>query len=375
MRRRGLTLARILSDRHDVRLITAYPKFKLSELEPGIVPHTRHVSGPGLAAAGLSRLGAGAFVGRATFAWSDWYDRGAARHARGRDLVHCWSGFFLNTMRRAKLDGAVTVVDRASAHILEQRRLLQEEAELSGGPAPQPPNDLLVDKELQEYEEADYISIPSSFVRRSFLARGFSEDRLIQIPYGADLEEFRKVPKEDDVFRVVHCGGIGVRKGVHYLLQAFQELDLPKSELWLIGHVDDSFKPYLDAHAGPKVKALGSFPQRELYRYYSQASLFCLASIEEGLALVIPQAMACELPIVCSSHTGGEDIVRDGQDGFVVAARDVEAMKEKILWCYQHQEDARQMGQSAAARVRTGFTWHDYADRMEAQYRLITGKV
>jgi glycosyltransferase involved in cell wall biosynthesis len=56
----------------------------------------------------------------------------------------------------------------------------------------------------------------------------------------------------------------------------------------------------------------------ELQSYYSHASVFYLVSIQDGYGMVIPQAMACQLPAIFSSNTAGEDIVRNGIDSFVV---------------------------------------------------------
>ena len=105
----------------------------------------------------------------------------------------------------------------------------------------------VVERELTEYQEADFIAIPSQFVKETFLQQGIPEERLIQVPFGVDLTHFYPVPKEDNTFRIIHCGNISIRKGVHYLLQAFAELNLPGAELWLIGSMTDEIKPFLTA--------------------------------------------------------------------------------------------------------------------------------
>jgi glycosyltransferase involved in cell wall biosynthesis len=115
------------------------------------------------------------------------------------------------------------------------------------------------------------------------------------------------------------------------------------------------------------------FPEFELHKYYSQGSVFCLASIQEGLAMVLPQAMACGLPVICTTHTGGEDMVRDGQDGFIVPIRDVEALKERILFFYTNRDACKEMGYSAQQRVKSGYTWVDYGNRMIGEYKRILG--
>jgi glycosyltransferase involved in cell wall biosynthesis len=81
--------------------------------------------------------------------------------------------------------------------------------------------------------------------------------------------------------------------------------------------------------------------------------------------------MACGLPVICTTNTGGADLVREGRDGFILPIRDVEAIKEKILYFYENPEAARSMGESARRRVAAGFSWSDYGRRMIAAYQSI----
>ena len=301
----------------------------------------------------------------------EFFDRHASWHIpRDTDIFMGLSSGALHSLRRAKKLGALTVLERASAHMLSQRKLLSEEYDRLGLKKvivhPK-----VVDKELAEYQEADFILVPSHYVKRSFLEHGIPEAKLIHNPYGVNLAEFFPVPKEDQIFRVIHCGNASIRKGVHYLLQAFSELQLPQAELWLVGPIAAEIAPFLNKFGSPAIITKGTFPQRELNRILSQGSVFCLASIEEGLATVQAQAMACGLPVVITTNTGGEDIVRPGVDGFIVPIRDVEALKEKILYFYNHPEARRSMGASALQRVQQGFTWKDYADRLIQRYRRL----
>jgi glycosyltransferase involved in cell wall biosynthesis len=286
------------------------------------------------------------------------------------DLFVGWSGSALAGIRHAKRMGALTIVERGSSHIQTQTALLVKEYKRHGG-TPQVASAHRTRTEMAEYGEADYICVPSGFAKQSFLDRGVPEQKSLQIPYGVDLSLFHPEPKRDGVFRVVHCGAITFRKGVHHLLQAFAELNLPKSELCLIGNVSAEIDDYHKQHPCRAVTFRGALPQASLVHEFSQASVFALASIEEGLALVIPQAMACALPVVCSVNTGGPDVVRHGLDGFVFPAGDVEALKSHLRSCYEHQGRLEEMGQSARRRVQSGFSWDDYGDRIEAAYRNI----
>ncbi|MGA7576863.1 MAG: glycosyltransferase family 4 protein [Desulfobaccales bacterium] len=300
------------------------------------------------------------------------FDRRAARNLPPQpELLLGWSSFSLHTLRRARDLGARTVLQHGSSHIVYQDQILREEYGRLGLRGHDFAHPKIIDKELLEYQEADFISIPSLYVKETFLQRGVPAAKLLHVPYGVDLSNFYPVPKVDKTFRVIHCGNLSLRKGVHYLLQAFSELKLPGAELWLIGKVTDEISPFLKQYASPAVILQGTFPERELHKYFSQGSVFCLASIEEGLAMVQPMAMACGLPLIITTNTGGADLVREGREGFILPIRDVAALKEKILYCYENPEEARCMGEAGRRRVRTGFTWADHSEKMMAHFRRI----
>jgi glycosyltransferase involved in cell wall biosynthesis len=301
----------------------------------------------------------------------EWFDRWAARVLPDCDICTAWSGSGLHTLRTARRRGALTVVERGSAHIEYQRDILREEYQSWGG-IPALPHPRTIDKELQEYEEADVIAVPSHFVKQTFLAKGFAEDRILHVPYGVDLSQFQPLPDHaagPRPFRVIHCGALSLRKGAHYLLRAFAELALPRAELWCVGAVPTEIKTHLDRYGGRGIRLFGTRAQSLLAQYYGQCDLFCLMSIEEGLAMVIPQAMACGLPVVCTENTGGADLVRHGREGFVLPIRDVEPLKQTLLWCYENREACREMGRAARQRVQSGFSWGDYGDRTVSGYR------
>lgn len=304
------------------------------------------------------------------------FDRHAARHLPPRpQLLVGWSSYSLHTLRRAREMGAKTILDHGSSHIVYQNEIIREEYTRLGLRSLDFPHPKIIDKELQEYREADAISIPSLFVKKTFLERGVPAAKLLHVPYGVNLTNFYPVAKQDDVFRVIHCGNLSVRKGVHYLLQAFAELKLPGAELWLIGSLSDEIRPFLKRFSSPSIRHLGPFPETELHKYYSQGSVFCLASIEEGLAMVQAQAMACGLPVIITTNTGGADIVRDGREGFILPIRDVAGLKEKMLYFYEYPEERRRMGEAARERVQTGFTWDDYGDKVIAGFqRVLAGQ-
>ena len=284
------------------------------------------------------------------------------------DILVAWSNAALRSIKRAKSYGAVTIAERGSSHILFQKEILEEEYSKYNLKT-KPIKDHYVSEELILYSESDYISIPSNFAKQTYINRGIDPKKLIQIPYGVDFNNFRKIQKEDDVFRIIFAGSLSLRKGVHYLLKAFSELGLKNVELVLIGHQSKEIKPFMEKYKRC-YRYIGKVPHLELYRYLSQGSIFVLPSIEEGLAMVIPQAMACGLPVICTTNTGGADIIRDGKEGFIIPIRDVSALKEKILYLYEHEEERRLMSEMSLKRAKE-FTWDAYGDKVITAYKEI----
>ena len=354
------------------RLITSYPKFETSK--SGIpAEKVKSIIIKEILERGWRKLPVGIRnMYNPQYFVSHTFDVLAARQVVPTDIFVGLSSFSLLGIRRAKREGAITILERGSSHILYQDRILREEYEKYGvkvGPF-QLAHPRIIEQELAEYEEADYVCIPSIFNKRTFIENGVPESKILQVPYGVNLALFKQVAKKDDVFRVIFAGGLSLRKGLHYLLQAFTELNLPNSELLLIGPVNEEVEPFLKKYEG-KYKRIDYQPMPELHKFYSQGSVFVMPSIEEGLAMVQPQAMACGLPIIATTNTGAEDIARDGKDGFIIPIRDVSAIKEKLMYLYEHPDIREEMGRSAKEHVSGGFTWDDYGDNMMRQYERV----
>ncbi|MFC1490474.1 glycosyltransferase family 4 protein [Candidatus Latescibacterota bacterium] len=279
----------------------------------------------------------------------------------------------MRSLRKAKHFGAITIVERGSSHMQYQCKILLEEYE-KWDVVSQIAHPRIIEKEVKEYEEADYITVPSTFVKNSFIEYGIPESKLIQVPFGVDLNHFYPLGKQDNVFRIIFAGTLCLRKGIPYLLQAFFELKLKNAELWLIGSKTEEINPFLEKYSSPNIIHKGPFSEFDLHKYYSQGSVFCMPSIEEGLALVQPQAMACGLPLICTTNTGGGDLITDGKEGFVIPIRDIEALKEKILYFYEHPRECIEMGNAAREKIKCGYSWQDYGNKMINEYKRIVNK-
>jgi len=244
------------------------------------------------------------------------------------DIFYGYSDQALLSMRAARQRGAVTVLHAANTHIDRLAAELQREARRydirQSWISP-----LMVWKIRQEYAEADCIRTQSTLVRDSLIARGIPACKVAFVPPAVDLERFRLTPARDDVFRVAFVGSFDLRKGVQYLLQAWDDARLPRGELILHGGTGSRFmenmlKPYRNR---PDVVFRSGDPAPT----YADASVCVVPSIEDGFAYVVLEALASGCPVIVSDQVGGKDAVVEGENGFIVPARDAAAIRDRLI--------------------------------------------
>jgi glycosyltransferase involved in cell wall biosynthesis len=296
------------------------------------------------------------------------FDRAVARRLEPADVVVAWSGMARATLARAHALGARTVVERGSSHVACQRAILEEEHQRFGLPMPRLFDEYLFERELREYEEADAIAVPSEFASRSFVERGVPRRKLIEVPYGVDLTQFRPAPRTRPGFRAIYVGALTLRKGIPDLLEAARVASV---ELSIVGPQDEALAPLLRKYQGLYSYG-GVVPQARLLDYYRDADAFVIASVEEGLAMVILQALACGLPVICTTNSGGSAVVTDGVNGFVVPIRAPHAIAERLVWLRDDPprlDAMKAMKAAAVASVATGHSWRDYGRAVAQRYR------
>jgi Glycosyl transferases group 1/Glycosyltransferase Family 4 len=211
---------------------------------------------------------------------------------------------------------------------------------------------------------SDYIIAVSDFAKETYVQYGFPAERIFVAPLGVDLQRFRTspVPLHSPYFTyllMAHVSGTtGILKGLPYLLQAWSELDLKKAKLQVCGEMGPEAKKLIREYAGKvnNVEFTGYVSNPE--EYYRNSSVFVLPSLAEGLPRAVLEAMACGRPVITTPIL--KPVVRDGIDGVYVPMRDVQALKQKMLYFYERRQEAARMGANASARARL-FTWQRFS--------------
>jgi glycosyltransferase involved in cell wall biosynthesis len=299
-------------------------------------------------------------------------DRVAARFLRKGtyDLFHGWAGDALHSLRTSKELRIPSLLEIPTWHKHQGKTIppqLEEEQAMANDPIPRRwLNRLIVTRHevLEEYDLADLILVLSEKAEETFLVAGIPKGKLFRTSRGVDTERFHPGPKPS-TFRALFVGALIKRKGVHLLLEAWKKLQLPHSELLLVGHVHPEIQPYLQ-ELPDSVKLLGFHKNvEELYR---QSSVFVFPTELEGSAKATYEAAASGLAQITTKESG--DVVVDGMNGISIPANDLDSLCDAILRLYQNPDLVEKMGNAGRKRVVENFTWDHFRERVHEAYRL-----
>jgi len=159
--------------------------------------------------------------------------------------------------------------------------------------------------------------------------------KILVVPNEIDLQRFKPKHQKNKIPQVLFVHRMSERKGAHYLVPiAERVLKKVKADFVIAG--DGPYLPVLQAQIKRKklgrwVKTLGSVPNREVMRLYSQSDVFLMPSDEEGFPRVLLEAMATGTPFVASDVGGVRDIVSKSAQDSVVEKGDVNAFADKLI--------------------------------------------
>lgn len=217
---------------------------------------------------------------------------------------------------------------------------------------------------VEEPLMAEHCLVASSFTKQTLVENGVPAQNVHVIPYGIDLERFsakRKVRTANTPLQVLFVGRLVQRKGIKYLMEALQFLPLGSVELTIVGRPVDDLS-WL-RNSGVSFRLHESVGSAQLLAAYQQADVFVFPSLAEGFGHVLLEAMACGVPIISTTRTAAPDLIRDGQEGFVVAPADSAQLARAIAQLVQHPDRLPAMSEAARARAQL-FNWSRFRKQL-----------
>lgn len=264
------------------------------------------------------------------------------------------------------------ILSMVHGDVREEREVLEREAErspdlfpyyLGDGRLDRVELDWLHERRLAELALADRVLVPSEHIAETLVRHGTPRDKLRVIPYAADQRRFRPDPnkRHGEGCTFLFAGGVCQRKGIGYLLEAWRQVRRPGWRLQLLGALPRDPGPMGRLLDG--VDVLGRVGHAEMATRMAASDVFVFPSLFEGSAVVTYEALASGLPCVVTPNAGS--VVRDGLEGFLVAAGDVESLAARMEQLGDDPELRAVMGRNARARALE-FDWPRYHDQTVA---------
>lgn len=223
----------------------------------------------------------------------------------------------------------------------------------------------------------DQVTVLSQALKQATVKIGVPADDVCIIPNGVDINNFVPLNPNCRENVILYVGSLIHRKGVNYLIDAFCNIlsQLPDYRLVIIGDgpAAEDLKDQVQ-HLGIAdfVDFHGFMSQEDVKFWMQRARLFVLPSVEEGLGVVLLEALACGTPIVASRVGGIVDVVTDDV-GCLVPPADVQAFSQAIVQVLRaNQWEA--MSMRARERAVAHYDWDVIAGKYIAIYSRVASR-
>lgn len=213
------------------------------------------------------------------------------------------------------------------------------------------------------YAESDAITSNTNFTKGKIVANGCPPEKIVISPEPLIASEYADLKREEERHSLLTVGRLEEKKGHRYALEAVAKLSAEFPDLHYYVAGGGSLEAELKAQAealgiSTRVKFLGLLTGSEVKKLYGRCSVFTLPSVTasngdmEGQGLVIQEAQICGAPVVTTQHNGIPDGLIDGETGFLVPEKDVEALADRIARLFRDDETRTRMGARGVAFVR-----------------------
>lgn len=264
------------------------------------------------------------------------FDHWAARMLRDCDLLLGASTSSLATGRAAQRMGGTYVLDRACPDIRVQQQMMVEEARKVGGTF-RINSPWFIERQVEEYERADFILAPSDYSRRSYPE--YLRKKVVLTPlYGCSAMVPRAPKPFKSRFVLGVVGGGPLRKGFLYLLQAWKELALPHAELRIRTSNEIFTYPVLKHLLSEQSTVSIVSYIADMKEFYTECDAFILPSVDDGFGLSLMEAMASGVPSIATRNCGASELLVDDRDCLLIDAFSVDQIKDAVLRLYESSD-------------------------------------
>ena len=239
-----------------------------------------------------------------------------------------------------------------STHYVNASRILTEEYAKVGMDVRHPVDPFLMWRDKHEQGMSDVLLVPSEACAETYEADPICRGKTRIVPFGVDCGIFHPTESTIEDFRVLFVGGNWVRKGLPYLIKAWNGLKLQEATLTLAGCNVPAVYTYRTAK-------LGFVGDEEVPKLYRKNNVFILPTLEEGSALAVLEAMASGCAVITTKEAGSP--IEDGKDGLLIPSKDVQAIAGALKHLNENPSEVKRLGENARKKAET-LTWERFGE-------------
>jgi len=247
-----------------------------------------------------------------------------------------------------------------------------------------PTNRVVLQLEKKAVETGSKVIIAvSEGVKREILKYyNVREDKIVVIPNGVDLEEFKPDKKkrrkiremygiEDNEIVIMFSGHEFERKGLRYIIEALPMIkDRDIIKLLVVGRGNPEIYARLAEELNVRENVIFAGFVPDITEYYAASDIFVFPTAYEAFSLATLEAVASGLPILATKVNGTEELIEDGYNGFFIK-RDPSDIAEKINLLVEDDDLRKQMSKNAR-KTAERYSWDRVAKRYIEVYEEVS---
>ena len=360
-------LAKALNKKNQlVRIITGYPKFKLTKFK---LPNDLIIS------SGFFQIMIQCFnkvrINLNNFFLSTIQifgfkkvDNLALNYLNDSDVLLALSGCGLKSGNFFKENNKIYICERSSSHILFINEILKEEYAKYG--IKFNIDQRIIKRELKEYEQSDFVLVPSKFAQNTFKKYNIFKTKVLTFPSNNKIfksKNKKKIFFSSNKFKIIYVGSLSLRKGLPYLLDAFNRLNFKGKELHLVGLKTNDYRLFKHKIDFSKTILHGHLSQSKVNNLLNKSDVFVMPSLEEGAAIAVAQAMNTGLPVIVTKNTGWEEVVRKNNTGYVIDIKNSKMLYQKLNHLSKNKSILQKFSRNSL-KYSKNKTWDNYVSQL-----------
>jgi colanic acid/amylovoran biosynthesis glycosyltransferase len=238
------------------------------------------------------------------------------------------------------------------------------------------------------FDKCDLILPISECFKKRLVELGCDASKISIYRMGINLRKFqfnKKKILDGQQVKILSIGRLAEKKGHIFLLMAIKKLAQDHKNICCTiagtGTLEFELRDFVrQNHLNDIVQFTGAVTHEQAIKLYSHSHLFVLPCVtakngdQEGIPNVIKEAQATGMPVISTYHSGIDEVVADGESGFLVPEKDVDALVEKLGYLIEHPELWPKMGEIGCKIVQERYDILKLIHQLEGNYKaLLTG--